>query len=160
MAVQPRMFDDPPVPPGFARFWSAYPSARRADKRRCALLWAGRGYEAQADAIVQWAQQMCGCDQWRRGIVPLAYTTLHQARWMAGLPPDVAGPKAELQRTRDLLAEQARHAAQLAAGPSSQGQQAIGQARALRDRLRAQVAASQLRGVVQEQGAAQRPQGP
>lgn len=70
------------MPPGFLRFWSAWPkSPRKVAKAACAKRWRSKGLEAQADAIVANVGAMRGSRQWRDGFEPAPLTYLSQERW-------------------------------------------------------------------------------
>lgn len=73
------------MPPGFMRFWAAWPkSARKVAKAACAKRWRSRGLEASADAIVENVRAMCASRQWRDGFEPAPMTYLSQERWQDG----------------------------------------------------------------------------
>lgn len=79
----------PDMPPGFTRFWQAWPrSDRKVAKAECAKRWRKRGLEAQADAIVAHVQSMRGSKQWRDGYEPAPLTYLNQERWRDGETAD------------------------------------------------------------------------
>lgn len=75
--------DDPP--PGFVRFWAAWPrSSRKVAKAECLKRWCKRGLESQADGIVGHVVAMKATKQWRDGYEPAPLTYLNQSRWLDG----------------------------------------------------------------------------
>lgn len=79
--------DSSAEPPGFARFWQAWPkSERKTAKAECCKRWKQRGLEAQADTIVAHVTAMAGTPKWREGFDPAPLTYLNQRRWEDGLP--------------------------------------------------------------------------
>ena len=73
------------MPPGFLRFWSAWPkSDRKVAKAECSKRWRSRGLEARADEIVAHVEAMRESRQWRDGYDPAPLTYLNQRRWEDG----------------------------------------------------------------------------
>lgn len=55
----------PDLPPGFVRFWQAYPNrGRRKNRAACLQLWAKLGLEARADAVVSHVTAMSKTRGW------------------------------------------------------------------------------------------------
>lgn len=56
----------PDLPPGFLRFWAAYPtrSGRRKDRLSCLALWTKLGLEARADEVVSHVTAMLKSPAW------------------------------------------------------------------------------------------------
>lgn len=80
--------DTPIVPPGFIRFWDAWPrSPRKVDKADCCKRWKRHGLESIADQIVEHVEAMCETDQWKRGFEPAPATYLNGRRWEDEMPP-------------------------------------------------------------------------
>lgn len=76
---------NPVTPPGFVRFWSAWPrSPRKVAKAECLKRWCKRGLESQAGAIVADVEAMKATKQWRDGFDPAPLTYLNQRRWEDG----------------------------------------------------------------------------
>lgn len=74
-------------PPGFARFWQAWPkSERKTAKAECRKRWKQRGLEAMADTIVAHVTAMAGTPKWCDGFEPAPLTYLNQRHWEDGLP--------------------------------------------------------------------------
>jgi hypothetical protein len=74
-------------PPGFARFWVAWPqSGRKAAKAECAKRWKARGLEPLAGLIVAHVEAMKASTQWRSGFEPAPLTYLNQRRWEDEIP--------------------------------------------------------------------------
>ena len=79
----------PDMPPGFTRFWQAWPkSDRKVAKAECAKRWRKRGLETQAEAIVAHVESIRGSRQWRDGYEPAPLTYLNQERWRDGETAD------------------------------------------------------------------------
>jgi hypothetical protein len=75
------------LPPGFLRFWDAFPAcSRRVARTKCAVTWQRHELEAEVDAIVAHLEQCKNSEQWKRGVIPLASTYLNQRRWEAPPP--------------------------------------------------------------------------
>lgn len=84
----PAVADVPAIPPGFVRFWDAWPrSPRKVDKADCCKRWKRHGLEALADEIVRHVEAMCESDQWKRGFEPAPATYLNGRRWEDDMPP-------------------------------------------------------------------------
>ena len=84
-------------PPGFVRFWTAWPrSPRKVAKAACLTRWCKRSLESQADEIVAHVTAMAKARQWRDGFEPAPLTYLNQSRWLdgedGGDAPDDARP--------------------------------------------------------------------
>jgi len=76
------------VPPGFIRFWAAWPkSPRKVDKADCCKRWKRHGLETLADEIVKHVEAMCESEQWKRGYEPAPATYLNGRRWEDDMPP-------------------------------------------------------------------------
>ena len=76
------------APPGFLRFWQAWPSNdRKVDRKGCCATWNRRGLEQHADAIVAHVQACAQSEQWQSGYAPQPKTYLNQDRWEAPPPP-------------------------------------------------------------------------
>jgi uncharacterized protein YdaU (DUF1376 family) len=72
----------PDLPPGFVRFWEAWPKTeRKQGKAKCAKLWKRKGLEACADAIVAHVEKMAASESWRTGFDPMPETYLNGDRW-------------------------------------------------------------------------------
>ncbi|MGZ8132560.1 hypothetical protein ACXU40_09230 [Bordetella bronchiseptica] len=76
------------LPPGFVRFWDAWPkSPRKVDKADCCKRWKRHGLETLADEIVKHVEAMCESEQWKRGYEPAPATYLNGRRWEDDMPP-------------------------------------------------------------------------
>lgn len=74
-----------PPPPGFVRFWEAWPkSPRKVDKADCLKRWLRHGLEAASSEIVENVEAMKGSEQWRKGFEPAPATYLNGRRWEDG----------------------------------------------------------------------------
>ena len=81
----------PDMPPGFARFWEAWPnSPRKVGKADCLKRWKLRGLEAEADEIVAHVEAMKKSQQWRDGFEPAPATYLNQQRYGDEIPGHAA----------------------------------------------------------------------
>jgi hypothetical protein len=81
-------------PPGFERFWSAYPNTgRKVGKGKCMQTWRAKKLEPEAEAIVAHVTAMRDTEQWRSGYEPAPTTYLSQERWRDPVPR--AGPRNE-----------------------------------------------------------------
>jgi uncharacterized protein YdaU (DUF1376 family) len=75
-------------PPGFARFWKAYPhTSRRADPVGSLRSWKKQGCEPLADEIVAHVLACAESAQWIDGKEPMTKTYLNQRRWESPPPP-------------------------------------------------------------------------
>jgi uncharacterized protein YdaU (DUF1376 family) len=84
----------PDLPPGFVRFWEAWPKTeRKQGKAKCAKLWKRKGLEACADVIVAHVEKMAASESWRTGFDPMPETYLNGDRW-DGAELDVVGKTA------------------------------------------------------------------
>ena len=84
--------DVPATPPGFVRFWDAWPrSPRKVDKADCCKRWKRHGLEALADQIIAHVEAMAETDQWKRGYEPAPATYLNGRRWEDEMPPASLG---------------------------------------------------------------------
>lgn len=70
-------------PPGFDRFWSAYPANRKEAKKSCAEKWIGKNLEAIAEQIVSHVIAMTPV--WGE-FNPAPLTYINQERWNDGMP--------------------------------------------------------------------------
>lgn len=69
-------------PPGFARFWKAWPRTdRKEGKAECLKRWNARGLEAFADEIVAHVETLKGTKKWQDGFEPAPLTFVNQRRW-------------------------------------------------------------------------------
>ena len=70
-------------PPGFIRFWAAWPDGQRKRGRKLALgAWMSLRLESQADYIIADVQRRRDHDDfWLRGYAPMPQTYLRGARW-------------------------------------------------------------------------------
>ncbi len=77
------MAGEPGEPPGFARFWAAWPTGQRKRGRKAALAtWRALRLESQAAAIVADVERRQVLDDfWLRGFTPMPQTYLRGARW-------------------------------------------------------------------------------
>jgi hypothetical protein len=72
----------PDLPPGFVRFWTAWPkSERKQGKAKCLAIWKRKKLEAQADAVVAHVEKMAASESWRTGFDPMPETYLNGDRW-------------------------------------------------------------------------------
>jgi uncharacterized protein YdaU (DUF1376 family) len=72
----------PDLPPGFVRFWTAWPKTeRKQGKAKCAKLWKRKGLEASSDVIVAHVEKMAASESWRTGFDPMPETYLNGDRW-------------------------------------------------------------------------------
>lgn len=90
-------------PPGFARFWSAWPkNDRKEAKGKCLEAWRKAKAEAVADAVVAHVERMKASPAWTKDngqFVPAPLVYLNQRRWEGAeagdapsdLPPLLAG---------------------------------------------------------------------
>lgn len=97
-------------PPGFARFWAAWPaSTRKAARLQCRKRWERAGLEEMAGRIVEAVESFKVSPDWTKDsgeFIPAPLLWLNQARWEAveGMPeaPIVtASADAELVRQRE-----------------------------------------------------------
>ena len=96
-----RTKDNATLPPGFRRFWSEYPVARRrVHPDRCLAYWTEYGLEAMADTVIEAAKKLAEDDDWTREggrWCPLTTTFLNQKRYEGITSPSTASaivPKA------------------------------------------------------------------
>ena len=81
--------EEPPIPPGFAAFWSAYPASRRVGKGRCLKAWATSGLERRSGEVVAHVEAMKQTPQWTKDngeFAPTSVTYLSQQRFEDGVP--------------------------------------------------------------------------
>jgi len=80
------MSGKPDLPPGFVKFWSAWPSTnRKVAKAKCLERWRKAGLEPCADAILAHVKrEKTHNRQWRDGYEPAPLTYLNQRRWEDG----------------------------------------------------------------------------
>jgi hypothetical protein len=77
-------------PPGFDRFWSAYPANRKEAKKSCAEKWVAKNLEALADQIVSHVIAMTPV--WGE-FNPAPLTYINQERWNDGMPSASKKPR-------------------------------------------------------------------
>lgn len=89
-----------PVPPGFTRMWSAYPSetGRRTRIEACLAKWLELDLEPHAELIVMHLEAMKRVKDWRDGFMPTALKYLTERMWRDGKPETA---KAVLQEAVD-----------------------------------------------------------
>jgi hypothetical protein len=72
-------------PPGFVRFWSAYPaSVRKVGKTQCLRLWKRAGLETMADRVIAALSRSRASRDWNReagAYVPMPSTWLNRTPW-------------------------------------------------------------------------------
>lgn len=69
-------------PPGFIRFWSAWPSGdRKVNRKGCLVKWKARSLEAIADKIVSAVEGWKASQSWIDGYIPMPLTWINQDRW-------------------------------------------------------------------------------
>lgn len=91
-------------PPGFTRFWSAYPNtSRRTNKATCLKRWISDGLEARAEEIFRHVEASKRSDQWVRGMEPLTATYLNQKRYDSPPPGTRDQTRANGHRPRQPL---------------------------------------------------------
>jgi len=76
---------EPEEPPGFAMWWSRYPSRRRSCKFYCLAKWRANGLEETSATIINALDQQIASDQWRKHdqkYVPRSRTYMSQRRWL------------------------------------------------------------------------------
>ncbi len=76
-------------PPGFRKFWSAYPS--KTGRTTALASWRRKKLEHMAGELVAAVEQQKGSEKWQRGVIPNPSTWLNQGRWedeIAGATPD------------------------------------------------------------------------
>jgi hypothetical protein len=82
------------TPPGFERFWAAWPPhKRKEDKRGCLARWKSRGFEPMADEIVDNVEAWKGSEDWLKdggAFIPAPMVYLNRERWQA--PPPTQTP--------------------------------------------------------------------
>lgn len=72
----------PDLPPGFIRFWTAWPKTERKQGRaQCFDIWKRKSLEADADQIVAHVEKMKLSESWRTGFDPMPETYLNGRRW-------------------------------------------------------------------------------
>jgi hypothetical protein len=73
------------LPPGFARFWQAWPKSERKQSRgECVRAWRRAGAESVADTVVAHVEQLKASDAWQRDggrYIPAPLVYLNQRRW-------------------------------------------------------------------------------
>jgi hypothetical protein len=91
------------LPPGFARFWAAYPRQSRRERPQALRAWKRHACESFADRIVAKVEELkAEDDHWRRGYVK------YPARWLdaAGWEDEPSRPpeqKSSTQKYSDML---------------------------------------------------------
>lgn len=76
-------------PPGFAEFWTSWPSTpRKVDRKKCAEKWRRAGFGAQLPAVLSHVAALKQSKQWRDGYEPAPLTYLNGERWRDGTPVD------------------------------------------------------------------------
>lgn len=95
----PFLWGPPPVtkkktelPPGFSRFWGAWPvSIRKTNRPGCAAIWRSRGLEKIVESVIAGLEKWKKSDDWTkesgRWICQPA-TWLRQERWQIEEKPD------------------------------------------------------------------------
>jgi hypothetical protein len=85
-------------PPGFARFWEAWPPnvtgkyERKVNRAGCLKRWVSLGLEEKTDQIVDAVQRCIKFHTgWARGFAPLPMTFLNQSQWETAPMPPSAG---------------------------------------------------------------------
>lgn len=102
-------------PPGFARFWKAWPAgSRKVARPQCLRRWERAGCEAFADRVVAAVEAFKGSADWLKNggeFIPAPLVWLNQSRWeaaesltVAPAAPGLEAANAELQRARDQAA--------------------------------------------------------
>jgi hypothetical protein len=90
------------LPPGFERFWAAWPPHKRKDdKRACVARWKVRGYEEIADQIVSNVQAWKLSDDWAKdggNFIPAPLVYLNSQRWEALSPTSSGLPIHQVSR--------------------------------------------------------------
>ena len=70
------------LPPGFARFWAAWPKTdRKEGKAECLKRWKARGLEQFSDEIVAHVETLKATKKWQDGFEPAPLTFVNQRRW-------------------------------------------------------------------------------
>lgn len=73
------------LPPGFARFWAAWPRSTRKEARgKCVEVWLRCEFEPIAEKIVEHVVAMCATPQWRKNdgeFIPAPLVYLNNRRW-------------------------------------------------------------------------------
>jgi hypothetical protein len=98
-------------PPGFARFWEAYPPIRRSARSKCLRLWQRAKLESKADEIQAGLARWKASRDWAKEggqFIPGPEPFLNKEYWLA-MPKAMSGggSAAGVEKTRQLLAEQA-----------------------------------------------------
>lgn len=83
-------------PPGFEKFWSAYPGPRRYEgKPQCLKKWKADNLEAKADLILRWLEWNKKHPGWIKDsgeFIPGPHPWLVKGVWLNGEPPDATQP--------------------------------------------------------------------
>lgn len=81
-AVVKPLSGKPDLPPGFVKFWTAWPrSERKQGKPKCFGIWKQKGLERFTDEIVGHVEHMAQSESWRTGYDPMPETYLRGMRW-------------------------------------------------------------------------------
>jgi len=82
---KPLSADADAYPPGFQKFWEAFPNTKRKGGRKaCFKVWSRSKLEPSADAIVAHVLGMAESADWQKNggeFIPMPATYLNQARW-------------------------------------------------------------------------------
>jgi len=80
--VEKPLSGKPDDPPGFVKFWNAWPrSNRKQGRAKCLVVWKRKGLESKADAIVAHVAHMAKTEGWQTGFDPMPETYLNKDRW-------------------------------------------------------------------------------
>lgn len=80
--LKPLSADADDYPPGFQRFWKAWPNTKRKGGRPSAFkVWVSRKCEGKADAILAHVESMKLTEGWRSGYEPKPKTYLNAEDW-------------------------------------------------------------------------------
>jgi 5-methylcytosine-specific restriction endonuclease McrA len=83
--LKPLSADADAYPPGFQKFWKAFPNTKRKGGRpECFKVWVRRKLESQADAIVAHVLAMVESADWQKNggeFIPMPATYLNGQRW-------------------------------------------------------------------------------
>lgn len=69
-------------PPGFVKFWNAWPrSERKQGKAKCLGIWKRKALEGKAESVVAHVAHMAKSESWQTGFDPMPETYLNGDRW-------------------------------------------------------------------------------
>jgi hypothetical protein len=72
----------PDAPPGFVRFWTAWPKTeRKQGKSKCLAIWKRKALESKADDVLAHVEKMARSESWKGGYDPMPTTYLNGERW-------------------------------------------------------------------------------